>query len=93
MPEYDELPKLRTYKPNFSGKWRVIVYHDDVRTFEQILFGIIFAINVTMWQAWNLTKKIIEQDTTIIFEGEYLTAEKVAEIMRQTGILVELDEA
>lgn len=93
MSEHDELPQLGAYKPNYSGEWNVVIYRDDVRTFEQILFGVIFAVNITMWQAWNLTKKITEQETTIIFKGDFQVAEKVAEMMRQIGILVELDEA
>lgn len=91
MAEFEDLSQA-TYHPNYEGLWKVLVYSDNVRIFDEVLVSIIFATNLQPIEAWKLAISIAKQPQTIIFKGDYTTAQEVATIMRQSKILVEIDE-
>lgn len=91
MSEIDH--KSEIYKPNYNGLWDVIIYNDNFRSRELLMTAILTATNYPLIRALELVNYIENEEAVIIYTGNYEEAQSMASILRQTGILIEINEA
>jgi ATP-dependent Clp protease adaptor protein ClpS len=65
--------------------WRLILYNDDVHTFDEVILQLIKALNCGRTHAEELTLQVHHEGKAIVFEGEF------EECLKRDGVLREID--
>jgi len=65
--------------------WRLILYNDDVHTFDEVIQQLIKALNCGRAHAEELTLQVHHEGKAIVFEGEF------EECLKRDGVLREID--
>jgi ATP-dependent Clp protease adaptor protein ClpS len=65
--------------------WRLILYNDDVHTFDEVILQLIKALNCGRTHAEELTLQVHHEGNAIVFEGEF------EECLKRDGVLREID--
>jgi ATP-dependent Clp protease adapter protein ClpS len=65
--------------------WRLILYNDDVHTFDEVIQQLIKALNCGRAHAEELTLQVHHEGKAIVFEGEF------EECLKRDGVLKEID--
>ncbi|WP_457621599.1 ATP-dependent Clp protease adaptor ClpS [Persephonella sp.] len=69
---------------------KVIVYNDDWHTFEEVIYQLMKAIKCDLETAKNLTWEIHTKGKAVVFEGDFEEALKVANILEEIDLSVEI---
>ena len=73
--------------------WSVIVYNDDWHTFDEVIFQLQKATGCTHDKAAHIANEVHTRGRAIAFRGEKERCQRVATILREIRLQVELDEA
>lgn len=70
--------------------WQVIIFNDEVHTFDEVIFQIQKATGVSLQAAFEITVEIHTQGKSICFEGAVSECDRVATILREISLSVEV---
>ena len=70
--------------------WQVIIFNDDVHTFDEVIFQIQKATGASLQAAFEITVEIHTKGKAVCFEGEVSACERVANILREISLSVEV---
>ncbi len=70
--------------------WQVIIFNDEVHTFDEVIFQIQKATGASLQAAFEITMEIHTQGKAICFEGSLTECERVANILREISLSVEI---
>jgi len=70
--------------------WQVIIFNDDVHTFDEVIFQIQKATGASLQAAFEITVEIHTQGKAVCFEGEISACDRVAKILREISLSVEI---
>jgi ATP-dependent Clp protease adapter protein ClpS len=70
--------------------WHVILYNDDVHTFDEVIDQLMLATSCTLDRAEQLTWKVHTQGKATVFEEEFEPCFRAQEILRQIELITEL---
>jgi len=76
-----------------EGVWCVIVYNDDWHTYDEVILQLQKATGCSLELATMLTREIDMSGRAVVYKGEKLECRKVATVLREIRLQVELDEA
>lgn len=78
-----EKPSVET-KVEESHPWKLILFNDDIHTFDEVINQLIKALNCNSKKAEDLTMKVHNNGKAIVFEGTF------EECFEKNGILLEI---
>lgn len=70
--------------------WRLILYNDEVHTFEEVIQQLIKALKCSRGRAEELTLKVHSEGKAIVFEGEFEECLKRDYILREIELITEI---
>ena len=70
--------------------WRVILYNDEIHTFEEVIQQLIKALKCGRGRAEELTLKVHSEGKAIVFEGEFEECLKRDYILREIELITEI---
>ncbi len=70
--------------------WRLILYNDDVHTFEEVIQQLIKALKCGRGRAEEFTLKVHSEGKAIVFEGEFEECLKRDYILREIELITEI---
>ena len=70
--------------------WRLILYNDEVHTFEEVIQQLIKALKCGRGRAEELTLKVHREGKAIVFEGEFEECLKRDYILREIELITEI---
>ena len=70
--------------------WRLILYNDEVHTFEEVTQQLIKALKCGRGRAEELTLKVHSEGKAIVFEGEFEECLKRDYILREIELITEI---
>ncbi|MFZ5862032.1 MAG: ATP-dependent Clp protease adaptor ClpS [Nitrospirota bacterium] len=76
-----------------GSPYRVILYNDDVHGFDDVVRQVQKATGVATEEAFAITLHAHETGRAVCYAGSLDSCEKVAEILREIALHVEIDQA
>lgn len=76
----------KTQKP-----WKVVLYNDNTHTFDEVILQVQRATGCSLEQASWIVMEVDARGRGICYEGTRETCDKVAGILRQIRLQVEID--
>ena len=73
--------------------WRVILYNDDVHSFEEVVLQVQKATGYSLERAESITFEAHSQGRAVAFTGDKEECRRVATVLREIRLQVEIDEA
>jgi ATP-dependent Clp protease adapter protein ClpS len=70
--------------------WNVLLYNDDIHTFNEVVFQIQKSTGVALNVAFEITMEAHKKGRAICYSGSHETCEKVAIILREIKLFVEV---
>ena len=70
--------------------WRVILYDDDIHTFDEVIHQLRKALGCSHTHAEELTYKVHNDGKAEVFEGSFEEAFKVNAVLREIQLITEL---
>ena len=70
--------------------WKLILYNDEVHTFEEVIQQLIKALKCERDRAQQLTLKVHSEGKAIVFEGEFEECLKRDYILREIELITEI---
>ncbi len=77
---------------NLDLPWNVILYNDDVHSFEEVILQVRKATGVSIEQAVEITLEAHHKGRAICFSGSIEKCTKVANILKEIRLHVEIDQ-
>ncbi|MDH4228206.1 MAG: ATP-dependent Clp protease adaptor ClpS [Nitrospirota bacterium] len=69
----------------------VILYNDDVHTLEEVVLQVQKAVGVSVHKAFEIVMEAHSKGRAVCYSGDIETCEKVAAILREIKLTVEID--
>jgi len=73
--------------------WNVILYNDDYHTFQAVVLQVQKATGLSLEAAFEVTMQVHTTGRAICYTGTHTDCEKVAAILREIGLSVEIVQA
>jgi ATP-dependent Clp protease adaptor protein ClpS len=96
LPPLVDFPGLHEQlldRSGIGGPWIVIVYNDEIHSFEEVQDILQEATGCDVDTAWHLTVKIDAEGRAIVYDGSEDECELVAKIIASIRLQVETDRA
>ena len=71
--------------------WRVILYNDDIHTFDEVIMQLIKATGCSMSQAKAYAIQAHTQGKACVFEGTFEACFKVQGVLREIQLVTEIE--
>ncbi len=71
--------------------WRVILYDDDIHTFEEVIVQLIKATGCSEQQAERHAWTVHTKGKDTVFEGEFFDCFRVQGVLREIGLVTEIE--
>ena len=70
--------------------WRVILYDDDIHTFDEVIEQIIKATGCAYGHAQDLTLQVHNNGKAIVHEGEFVDCLKIEGVLKEIQLVTEI---
>lgn len=70
--------------------WRVILYNDEIHTFEEVITQLIKATGCSQSEAEKLTLKVHNEGKARVFEGSFEECFRVNSILKEIQLITEI---
>jgi ATP-dependent Clp protease adaptor protein ClpS len=74
-----------------DAPWRVILYNDDVHTFDEVVLQLVKALRCSVDQAEALTWLAHTQGKAAVFEGSFEDCFRVQSVLREIQLITEIE--
>lgn len=85
LPELDSDVSEEIARP-----WQVILYNDDIHTFEEVIHQLIKATGCTAEHAESVAWTVHTQGKAMAFEGEFTDCFRVNMVLREIQLITEI---
>ena len=86
-------PKKKTTssrKPKLKRPWKVILYNDDIHSFDEVILQVQKATGYSLVEATRISMEAHFKGKAVAYSGEFVDCNKVAGILREIGLLIEI---
>lgn len=90
VPETDVLVEEAT-EERLDDPWRVILYNDDIHTFDEVILQLIKATGCTPSRAEELAWRVHTQGKAAVFEGSFEECFRVQGVLREIQLVTEIE--
>lgn len=73
-----------------DNPWRLILYDDDVHTFDEVINQIIKATGCSVSKAEEITLKVHNDGKAIVFEGSFEECLKINSVLQEIQLITEI---
>lgn len=90
-PDADVLEKEDTEEDEeIDTPWRLILYDDDIHTFEEVINQLIKALGCSKAKAEELTYKVHNEGKATVFEGSFEECLKINSVLQEIQLVTEI---
>lgn len=89
-PEVEVLVEVAT-EERVDEPWRVILYNDDVHSFEEVIMQLIKATGCSLQDAERLAWQAHIEGKTSVFEGTFEECFRVQSVLREIQLITEIE--
>ncbi len=82
--------KTTTQKPKVARPWQVILYNDDIHTFDEVILQVQKATGCSTLEATRITMEAHFKGKAVAFTGDFAECHRVAGVLREIGLIVEI---
>ncbi len=82
--------KTSSRKPKVKRPWKVILYNDDIHSFDEVILQVQKATGYSLAEATRISMEAHFKGKAVAYSGEFVDCNKVAGILREIGLLVEI---
>jgi len=82
--------KKSSGKPKVELPWKVILFNDDIHSFDEVILQVQKATNCTLLEATRITMEAHFKGKAIAYTGEFSDCHRVAGILREIGLIIEI---
>ncbi len=75
---------------SIATPWRVILYDDDIHTFEEVIAQLMKATGCSLAKAEELTWKVHNEGKAIAYEGDFEVCLKVDSVLKEIQLVTEI---
>ncbi len=75
---------------NLDTPWRLILYDDDVHTFDEVINQLIKALGCSQSKAEEITYKVHFEGKAIVFEGTFEECLKINSVLQEIQLVTEI---
>lgn len=75
---------------HLDSPWRLILYDDDVHTFDEVINQLIKALGCSLAKAEQLTLKVHNEGKATVFEGSFEECLKINAILQEIQLITEI---
>lgn len=70
--------------------WRLILYDDDIHTFDEVINQLIKALGCSLKKAEEITYKVHFEGKAIVFEGTFEECLKINSVLQEIQLITEI---
>jgi len=85
-----EKHKTSKKKPQVTRPWQVILYNDDIHSFDEVILQIQKATGYSLVKATRITLEAHLQGKATVYSGEFPECNRIAGVLREIGLVVEI---
>ncbi len=89
-PETDVLVDVATDE-RLDDPWRVILYNDDIHSFDEVILQLVKATGCTPARAEELAWRVHTQGKAAVFEGSFEDCFRVQGVLREIQLVTEIE--
>lgn len=90
-PDTEVLEKEDTEEDEeIDTPWRLILYDDDIHTFEEVINQLIKALGCSKAKAEELTYKVHNEGKATVFEGSFEECLKINSVLQEIQLVTEI---
>ncbi len=82
--------KTVSKKPKIIRPWKVVLYNDDIHSFDEVILQVQKATGCSQQEATRISMEAHFNGKAVAYTGEFVDCNKVAAILREIGLLVEI---
>lgn len=86
-----EVQELEETEERITTPWRVILYNDEIHTFEEVIFQLIKATGCSVEQAEAHAWTVHTKGKDRVYEGEFEECFRVQGILREIELVTEIE--
>jgi len=89
VPEYDVIT-LESTETKVDAAWRVLLFDDDVHTFDEVIAQLVRATSCSRPKAEAFAWQVHTRGEAIVFDGQFEPCFRVQQILRQIELITEV---
>ncbi len=78
--------KTVSKKPKIKRPWKVVLYNDDIHSFDEVILQVQKATGYSLLEATQITLEAPFKRKAVAYPGEFIGCNKVAGILRESGL-------
>lgn len=93
QPDQQETPDtgvLVEERTDIDTPWRVMLYNDEVHTFDEVINQLTKAINCSISQAQKIAFKVHSEGKALVYEGDFEPCFEVSSILKEIQLITEI---
>lgn len=91
MADTKESPQSQVLEQELvETPWRVILYDDDIHTFDEVIEQLIKATGCSLTRAEELTKQVHNEGKAIVYEGDFVDCLQVDGVLKEIQLVTEI---
>ncbi len=76
--------------PKITEPWRVILFNDDIHSFDDVIIQVQKATACTLIEATRITLEAHNTGKAVAFSGDFAECHRVAGVLREIQLVVEI---
>lgn len=88
-PEVEVLEQTEE-EESLNTPWRLILYDDDIHTFDEVINQLVKALGCTVAKAEELTLTVHTKGKAVVFEGSFEECLKINAILLEIQLITEI---
>jgi len=88
-PDADVLEETEE-EESLDTPWRVILYDDDIHTFDEVINQLIKALGCSVQQAEKFTLQVHNEGKATVYEGSFEECLKVNSVLQEIQLVTEI---
>ena len=89
-PDTDVAPDLED-EVAVDTPWRVILYDDDIHTFEEVIVQLVKATGCSAERAERHAWTVHTQGKDLVYQGEFFECFRVQGVLKEIGLVTEIE--
>ncbi len=85
-----EVEVLEKEKEEVDKPWKVILFDDDIHTFDEVIHQLIKALGCSRIKAEELTYKVHFEGKAVVFEGSFEECLKINSVLQEIQLITEI---
>ncbi|MFQ5709065.1 MAG: ATP-dependent Clp protease adaptor ClpS [bacterium] len=86
-----EKTKSAQKKPRVARPWKVVLFNDDIHTFDEVILQVQKATGCSVVDATRITMEAHFKGKAVAFQGEFDDCFRVAGVLGEIGLMVEIE--